>query len=86
MHSDVREFECDCCDKKFKTKTALNKHMRTHTGGFMCSVRGQRASLEFPPRFEIKGTHLSTHSVIYFGAALQQEIQNANDFSDFWAS
>ena len=40
-HSDVRTFECDKCDKKFKKQTHLNKHYRVHTGMFMVSFEAQ---------------------------------------------
>jgi len=58
VHSTVRQFECEQCQKRFKRKGDLVVHMQSHTAapGFFCEKCGK----SFFKKRNLK-SHLSTH-------------------------
>ena len=45
VHSDETPYECDLCNKKFRTKRSINDHRRTHTGKCKSSLSSKTKRL-----------------------------------------
>ncbi|XP_073828362.1 uncharacterized protein isoform X2 [Musca autumnalis] len=60
MHETVKDQECQICQKKFKCKTVLERHMATHATGkkdFKCEDCGRLYAFEFQLKMHVSKVH-----------------------------
>ncbi|XP_042277363.1 zinc finger protein 570-like isoform X2 [Thunnus maccoyii] len=76
--SDEKPFKCKTCDKEFKQKITLNRHMKTHTGKlpYACRVCGRYF------RFRLnRDQHTRSHIGTKICGTCGQTFNNSTDFT-----